>query len=86
MTRTFTTITDLAAHLSDQLDLDRDAVTEAIRDHGHLFGNYGRIPASEIATLSAAVWTQITGTEYPEEWARQDAEMAREEQDAEVSQ
>lgn len=69
MPRTFATITDLAAHLADGMDLDREAVTEAIRSHYALFGTFGRIPATELAALSAAVWTHITGHEYPEAWA-----------------
>jgi hypothetical protein len=71
MPRTYTTITDLADYLAEGLDLDRTAVTEAIRDNHHTFSNYGHIPASELAALSAAVWTSVTGLEYPAEWMQE---------------
>jgi hypothetical protein len=77
MPKTFTTRRDLAAFLAERLDLDPAAVAEAISDHGDLFGNYGRIPAAELATLSAAVWTDITRTAYP--YADQDAAAIAEE-------
>lgn len=79
MPRTFTTITDLAAELAEGLDLDRTAVADAIGENHHTFTNFGRIPAAELAALSAAVWTHITGLEYPEDWAQHWAELAQEE-------
>ena len=79
MTRNFATITDLAAHLAETMDLDTDAVTDAVRANHHLFDSYGRIPAADLTALSAAVWFAVTGTDYPEAWAQQDAERADEE-------
>jgi hypothetical protein len=66
----FTTITDLAAHLADAMDLDREQVSDAIGNNHYLFGNYGPIPAAELAALSAAVWTSVTGHAYPDDWAQ----------------
>lgn len=85
MSRTFSTSTELAAYLADGLDLDRGAVMHALQYGGergfmHLFTNWGRIPTPELAALSAAVWTNITGHEYPEAWAQQWAALAQEEE------
>ena len=70
MPRTFATITDLAQHLAGAMDLEQEAVTEAIREHSALFGTFGRIPAGELEALSAAVWTSVTGLPYPSEWTQ----------------
>lgn len=76
MPNTFTTRTDLAAYLADALDLERSAVAESISTHSHVFSNYGRISAAELAALSAAVWRDVTSTPYPEDWSRQDAAVS----------
>lgn len=77
--RTLTTITDLAAHLADAMDLEREQVEDAIRENHRLFSEYGHIPAAELAALSAAVWTSVTGLDYPTDWAQQDADTIAEE-------
>ena len=79
MPKTFPTITNLAAYLADTLDLDREQVADSIGDYSHLVGNWGRIPAAELAALSAAVWTSVTGLDYPTDWAQQDADTIAEE-------
>lgn len=79
MPKTFTTLRDLSAYLAERMGLDAAAVAEAISNHGNLFGNYGRIPAAELAALSAAVWTDITRTPYPDAWVDQDADAIAEE-------
>ena len=74
MTRTYTTITDLAQWLKETPDLagfDTEVVVDAIGEHSNLFSNFGRIPAAELAALHEAVYTTLTGVAYPAEWARE---------------
>jgi len=82
MRRNFTTITELQDELADSMDLDPEAVRNALRANRDLWGRYEEITPAQYAAISRAVYEQVTGEDYPAEWAQADAAVTDEESEA----
>ena len=82
MRRNFTTITELQDELADSMDLDPEAVRNALRANRDLWGRYEDITGEQYAAISRAVYEQVTGEDYPADWAQADAAIADEESEA----
>ena len=67
-------IFDLRDSMAEDMALDALAVENALHGNRDMWGRYEDISARQYATLCRVVWEQVTGTTYPDDWARQDTE------------
>jgi len=81
MRRNYSTINDLRDHLVETMDLEPEAVRNALTANRDLWGRYEEITPAQYAAISRAVYEQVTGGDYPSDWAQRDAERIAEEAD-----